>query len=197
MSKGQKRFRQPQLSLENVTNEDIPEVVVGLIDLGVPAAAAADGVHAAITQADGAETEVITGITDPDVPRCVSIVGNQVSCAGDVVIEGKRNGEDVTDTIALNGTTSVLGVVAFDTISKITVPARAASGDTVTVGTSAKLGLPFTLSFFKILAGFADTTEESTAPTIVADDDELEKNVITFNTAPDASKQFRLMLALV
>lgn len=195
--KGLKRFRQPSLNLECVTNDEVQEVVQGLIDLGIPAAAAAAAVHAAITQADGVITEVITGITNPDVARCLSIVGNQVSCAGDVIIEGTRNGAVVTDTIALNGTTTVIGVVAFDSVTKITVPARAASGDTVAVGISAKLGLPFTLTFYQMIAAFADTTEESTDPTIVTDSDELEKNVITFNTAPNAAKQFRLILALV
>src|SRR3972149_3688195 len=89
-----------------------------------PEAASAVAIHAAINLAAGAQN-VATGITNPDVPRTVTIKGNVAGIVGNVVISGTNiNGEEITDTIALNGVTEVEGVKAFKTVTNINLPAR-------------------------------------------------------------------------
>src|SRR6266545_3502154 len=54
---------------------------------------------------------ISTTITNPDVPRTVTIKGNAGGIAGNVVVHGTNvEGAVITDTIALNGATEVEGV---------------------------------------------------------------------------------------
>jgi hypothetical protein len=109
---------------------------------GPCAAAGAATVKAAYTLGAAAVT-VTTGITDPDVYRCLQIQGNAGSIAGNVVISGTNwLGEAISDTIALNAASAVSGVKAFKTVTSIRFPAKTnGSGDTVTVGCIDTLGL--------------------------------------------------------
>ena len=103
-------------------------------------AASATHVHAAIT-GTGAEQEITTAITNPDIPRNISIT-NSANSTGDVKIDGvDAKGNTVSDTIAILTGGIAYGVVAFATVSKITIPAGVANPDTITVGISDKLGL--------------------------------------------------------
>ena len=103
-------------------------------------AASANHVHAAIT-GTGAEQEITTAITNPDAPRNVSITNNANS-TGDVKIDGvDAKGKTVSDTITIVTGGIAYGVVAFATVSKITIPATVANPDTISVGISDKLGL--------------------------------------------------------
>ena len=101
-----------------------------------------DYVHAAIT-GTGAELEVTTDITNPDIPRNISIKTTNInSPSGDVVIEGiNTRGEVDSDTITIIPGDIAYGVKAFATISKIILPAGVTASDTVTVGISDKIGL--------------------------------------------------------
>ena len=109
-------------------------------------AADTDGVHAAIT-GTGAENEVTTAITNPDVPRNVTITTtNNDTPSGDVVITGLVRGVSTTDTITISAGGTASGVKAFDTITKITIPATVSGSDTVTVGIGDILGLPKEIS---------------------------------------------------
>jgi hypothetical protein len=107
-----------------------------------PVIGTATYVHAAYTLGATGAT-VTTGITDPDVPRIATIKGN-ATMSGDVVINGTNiDDEDVSDTIALNNSSEVLGDVAFKTITSIEFCARTnGSGDTCSVGIGNKIGLP-------------------------------------------------------
>lgn len=107
-----------------------------------PALASATGVHAAITLTTSTQT-VTTGITNPGVPRILTIKGSQASQAGNVVITGTNiNDEVITETIALNEANSVDGTKAFKTVTSIALPVRTTAGDTVSIGTGAKIGFP-------------------------------------------------------
>lgn len=84
-------------------------------------AASADGV-AAITLGDEAQ-EIASGITSPSVPRGLSIVSNKANGAGNVVVNGTNYaGEAISETLALNGTSTRNGAKAFRTITSIEVP---------------------------------------------------------------------------
>ncbi len=105
--------------------------------LADPAAAAAASVLAA-TNLGAAAQDVTTGIANPDYPRCLSVVGNVSGIAGDVVATGYNYaGEEITETLALNGVTPRDGAKAFKTVTEITLPAQthtpALQQETITV----------------------------------------------------------------
>ena len=152
-----------------------------------PAATGAATIHAAITLPDSGTLDVTTGITNPDVPRTLTITGNQAGITGNVVIEGTdAAGAAITDTIAANGTNTVEGVRAFKTVTKITVPTKAGPGDAISVGTGKKLGLPHKVYntaclLVKLFDGSADTGT-------LAVNAELSKNLFALNGTPNGAK---------
>lgn len=157
-----------------------------------PAAVSATAVHAAMALT--AQTQQIsTGITNPDVPRTVTVKGNQAGVAGNVVINGTNiEGEAITDTIALNGATEVEGVKAFKTVTRIDLPVEVNAGtDTVSVGYAKKFGLPHivdnaALLLVKLFNGAAD------AGSLAVDADEVEKNLYSLAGTPDGAKKVDL-----
>ena len=153
-----------------------------------PAAKSATAVHAAIAMTAAAKV-VTTAITNPDVPRVVTIKGNASGITGNVVITGTNAaGAAITDTIALNGATEVVGAKAFKTATQIDLPAETHAGtDTVSIGCADIFGLPHIvynalMLLVKIFDGSTD------AGTLAVDADELEKNLYTPAGTPGSSK---------
>ncbi|HEX3018543.1 MAG TPA: hypothetical protein VHP31_11925 [Caproicibacter sp.] len=144
----------------------------------------ATAVHAAVTLTTSAQT-VTTAITNPAAPRNVSATGNASGITGNVVITGTNyNGDTITETIALNGTSTVAGTKAFASITSIALPAKTnTSGDTVSVGIGSALGLPYKLAHNTVLAAFLDNTKETTAPTVTTSAAVLESNTITLSSS--------------
>lgn len=127
---------------------------------------------------------ITTNITDPATPRNLKIVGNAAGIAGNVVIKGTNyNGEAITETLALNGTTVVEGAKAFKTETEIDLPIQTAVGNTVSVGIGEKLGLPYKLSHNTVLVAYLDNAKEGTAPTVTTSATALENNTIDLNSA--------------
>lgn len=157
-------------------------------DAGEPLAADTNGVHAAIALTDALQT-ITTGITNPDVPRCVSITGNASGIAGDVTITG-TNFDDaaISEVIALNGDNTVGGEKAFKTVVSIALPIETHAGtDTVEIGFTDSLGLPDMLTRNSVLWGHIDGTRDGITPSVTFDSNELEKNVVLLDTALDGS----------
>jgi hypothetical protein len=72
-----------------------------------------------------AAQEVEEEFAVPSVPRNLVVTGNVSGITGNVVIDGTNyENEDITETIALNGATPVLGAKAFKTIDTITLPVQ-------------------------------------------------------------------------
>jgi hypothetical protein len=96
-----------------------------------------DFVHTAITLGATAQS-VTTDITNPPIPRCLSITGTKAGATltGNVVITGTgENGEACSVTIALDGNETVFDYwQLFAAVSQIDLPARTAAGDTVKIG---------------------------------------------------------------
>jgi len=132
-------------------------------------AAAANAVHAAIA-GTGASQDIVAGIINPDTPRNISLTTtNNAAPSGDVVIEGvDAQGDATTDTITIVAGGLAYGVVAFSTVTRITIPAGVGGADTVTVGTSDKVGLKnpiySSLDVFKIKKNNADMTIPTVDP---------------------------------
>ncbi len=141
-----------------------------------------------ILAATGLTTEaqsIKEGITNPGIPRNIKIVGNASGIAGNVVIKGTNyNGNSITETIVLNGTTEVEGVKAFKTVTEIDLPIQTnVSGDAVSVGFGEKLGIPYKLSHNTVLAAYLDNAKEATSPTVITSAITLENNTIKLNSA--------------
>ena len=127
-------------------------------------AADADGIHAAIA-GNGAIQNITTAITHPDYARNMSITTtNNDTPSGDVTITGIIRGKEDTEAITISAGAAAYGVKAFDTVTKITLPATVSASDTVTVGFSDKIGLdnPIVLAadVFKKKVGSGDKTSE-------------------------------------
>lgn len=133
-----------------------------------PSAIAAASIVNAKALTASAQTNVTTSITQPDVPRVLSIVGNASGIAGNVVITGlDAAGATITDTIALNGTTTVAGTKAFASVTSVSYPIKTnSSGDTVSVGVTNKLGFPTSLIRNTVEKTFYNNTLEGTPPTV-------------------------------
>jgi hypothetical protein len=152
--------------------------------LGSPAAASATAVHAAITLPTSGTTTVTTAITNPDVPRNVTITGNAAGITGNVVITGtNRIGVTITDTIAANGTATVAGTKAIKTVTSIQVPTRTQASDTISIGTGSVLGLSRKLTENTVLFAFLGGTKEGTAPTVTVSSTAIESNTVALNSS--------------
>lgn len=113
-----------------------------------PDAVSAVAVLAATALTADAEGQDITeGITNPDVPRNVTVKGNAAGITGDVVITGTSIDDAViSETIALDGANEKAGALAFKTVTEIHLPPETNAGtDTVSVGIGGIIGLPHIL----------------------------------------------------
>lgn len=127
-------------------------------------------------------------LTDPDFPRCLQIDSNSSVATGNVLITGTDYADAaLTETIALNGTTNVAGTKAFKTVISVRLPVKVAS-ESVSVGVTDKLGMPYKLSLNTVLATYLAGTLEGTAPTVTVSSTVLASNTIDLNTALDSSK---------
>ena len=153
--------------------------------LGSPALGTTNAVLADTAMANGATTVVTTGITNPAVPRNLTVTGNASTVAGDVVIAGTNNaGEAITETITESGTSTVVGNKAFASVASITLPAYASAGtERIRVGTGAKLGLPVSNSRDAVVAAFLNGVREATRPTVTFSASARESNTVTLNSA--------------
>lgn len=93
----------------------------------------------------GVAQEIVAGITQPDVPRNLTVsCTNNAAPSGNVVIEGvSAKGTPISETFTIVPGGTATGNRAFATISKITIPATVDGGsaDTVSVGIGSKMGL--------------------------------------------------------
>lgn len=135
--------------------------------------------------ADGEETEIEAFAAQPDCPRNLTVTGNDANVSGDVIIEGTNAvGGPITETIALNGSATVVGNKAFATVTLITLPAYdTANTERVRVGVGSKLGLPMALDRNTVLAAFRNGARETTAPTVAVSESAVESNTVTLNSA--------------
>lgn len=154
-----------------------------------PAAASATKILSAHSL-DG--STVTTFAAQPDVPRNVQIVASGATTAN-VTINGLDiRGGSISETLALNGTTAVLGSKAFASITSIVLPTVGAT--TINVGTSVKLGLDRNLLESSVIDSYTDGTRDTTAPTVAASgsmgDSNISSNTISFNTAPNGTHNY-------
>lgn len=159
-----------------------------LAHIQIPAVSATAGSNNAIlaaTALTAATQAIIQNITNPAIPRNIEIVGNASGIVGDATIKGTNfNGDAISETLTLNGTTVVEGAKAFKTITEIDLPIQTHAGtDTVSVGYGEKLGIPYKLAHNTVLMAFLNNVKEATAPTVVTNASNLENNTFKLNSA--------------
>jgi hypothetical protein len=155
-------------------------------------AASDTAVHAAVALTAEAQT-VTTEITSPDVPRAVVAKPTMAgaSLTGDVVITGTDiDDAAITDTLALSNGSTITSVKAFKTVTSIDLPAQVTEGDAVSIGISAKLGSPVLLTEATIYLALVDGARD-TLPVVVVDAADVAKVLVTPNTAPNGSRDFK------
>lgn len=155
----------------------------------------------AATAGATASRAVVDGITQPDVPRALSVTptANSTGSPLSVVIYGVNvEGKPISESfvIAANSTSIVNGVEAFKRVTSIAIPGNTV-GLTITVGTRNVLGLNHRLFYqnttVKVYSATAITTGGYTdftlqaAPTVVTHDTEVERNTIVPATTPNGS----------
>lgn len=119
-----------------------------------------------------------------DVARNLTCVANVSGVTGNVVVAGTNlNGDAITETLALNGTTTVTGNKAFATVTQITFPTRTHSNDTVSVGVGSKLGLHHKQTNDTVFRTHYNNVIEGTAPTVAFSATALESNTVTLNSS--------------
>ena len=144
---------------------------------------------------------VSSGIGTLDYPRNLTVTSNGTTAdvaACVITITGTDyNNDTITEdfTFSANEAATKTGTYAFRTVTSIAFPASCEDspfGATWSVGSGEKLGIS------RCMATAADWSiassggvKEGTAPTVVADTDEIEKNTIDFNTAYDGSADFK------
>jgi len=169
-------------TIKSNAGRHVPTVDMGFLAHKVltnVAAADADYVHGAILLPASGTTVVTTAITNPDVPRNLTIVGNEADIVGTVTIVGTdMNNDALSEDIALNGVTPVLGTKAFKTVTSITV------------GIGDKIGLNHTLPFDTGLAVFTDAVLEDPKPPITASATVLAANLIDLDGLTTGTADF-------
>lgn len=180
----------------------VPTTQVVQVDLGAPAAGAANSV--ATSQSVGAGATFTLngslasgGVATFDVPRNVVAAWTTTSV---LTVRGTdAYGRSITESSASG--TSFAGKKAFKTITSVT---SSASITLATVGTGNVLGLPYCLAGkFDILAGYADTTQEAATSTVVARDTTTAtattgdvRGTYAPATTPNGSVRFRVWMKI-
>jgi len=145
-------------------NDSVVSTNVQVIHFQDLKAASATHIHAAIT-GTGASQDITTDITNPDVPRVVSITAtNNSTPTGIVTITGLVRGVSTTDAITIVASGTATGVKPFDTITNINIPSGVSADDSVSVGIGDILGLPkeinLTTDVYKKKVNNEDKTSE-------------------------------------
>lgn len=139
-----------------------------------PAAAAANNIAAAQAIAGAVDalingTLAAGGVATLDVPRSLQMVSaNAGDTTQTVTVRGTDTvGRAVTETRTLNGTTIVNFLKAFKTVTRISVSATLAGN--LTVGTSARLGLPCRIRVGDVVALKANDAVPEAGTIVVGD----------------------------
>lgn len=153
---------------------------------GSPAVGTATAVLAATASA--AASIVTTGITKPDVPRCLTATPGGTTAnvlAVSVIINGTDiNGTVISETLpafTAGAATAVTSLRAFKAVTSVVLPIVGAA-TTVAIGTSAQLGMPVPLSRNRIFNAYFGGVKEATPPTLVTNTN-VAQTVVTLNSA--------------
>lgn len=151
-------------------------------------------------------TTVTAGLSDPDVPRALSVTPG--GTAGDILdshvtvhgtnVEGKVISEQFNTA---NGSTTVInGNKAFRTVTSVVIGQMGSTGATFSVGTTNKLGVNHrlytnntTVKVYSRTTPYGALTLQA-APVVVTSDT-IERNLVTPATTPDNTTAYIIAYA--
>lgn len=160
----------------------------------IPILADTDRLKAATATSSSVVTNITTFLAQPDVARNITLLPGGTTAdvaAGSYVITGTNiRGEVITDTItiAANASTLQSGTKAFKTVTNVLLPIQDGAAATFEVGVGDVLGLDHCMIGNEVLAATLNGVYETTRPTVVADNDEVEKNTVDINGTLDGAK---------
>lgn len=142
-----------------------------------PAAVSGSAIISAYALSGSAMAVAGSAIHQPDVARALSVVGSGSAVSGSAVITGKDvSWNDISETLAMNGVSTVQGTKAFRRVDGVMTPAG--SGLTFSVGVTKKIGLPFSTSASALcLAHLFDGATDAGALSL--DDSDVALNTYT------------------
>lgn len=168
-----------------------------------PAAAGASNVlSSSVGNTSGAAATVTTFVAQPDVPRTLVLVANQnfndvAACT--VTVTGTNFFDRIITqlfTFVANDSRSQTSGKAFKTVTSVAFPASCEDspyGATWSLGFGEALGIKRCMGANgDFLHSTLNGAKEATAPTIVSDSDEVEKNIVDFNGTMNGSNDFNL-----
>ncbi len=164
-----------------------------------PATAATTLVHAAITGSATVTTTVTTGITDPDVPRNLTVTAGGTAAdisAADVVITGTNiEGKTITETfdITVNTAGTIVGTKAFRTVTSILVPVQDGAAATFAIGVGDLIGLNHrttSSTVFRVLTNIAGVLAIEAASADANSTSNIEDNTFTPTTTADGATSY-------
>lgn len=157
-----------------------------MIDLGAPAAAGANAIHAAVA-ATVAAGDITTGFTNPDVPRNMSLVFALNWDGGNIIATGTDQYDNpITETFTGASNVTRTGTKIFKTVTKLTKTATGVQAVNVTIGTGVKLGI--VANFTGTGIEFADGVAEAAS----AWDATLD--AVTATTAPNGTHTYKVIV---
>jgi hypothetical protein len=181
----------------NANNVSIYNVETGHLVIPALDALVSDPVGVlAATALTGIAQTITSGITSPVYPKNISITGNLSGITGNVVIHGTNfKDEAISETVALNGTASVLGNSAFKTVTSVVLPVKVHTGgkqtETLQVTHACTSGGNITMHVTSTALGIASPKDVVVA---VATSDTVNqvaaKIVVALNLDADVSAHF-------
>jgi hypothetical protein len=155
-------------AVTSTLNAGLVQMTAVALDLGSPIAGAAASISAAQAVAAAGNLTIAGalasgGVAYMDVPRTVQFVStNAGDTAQTATITGADEyGQNVTETVTLNGTTVVTSKKALATISKIAI--SAATVGNISAGASNTLGLP--IAVYKAAVQLVKESQDGAVPT--------------------------------
>jgi hypothetical protein len=133
-----------------------------LFSIEDPAATGTDDIHALY---DSVELSTTEGFTNPDVPRNLVVVKSASWDGGTVTLHGTNQFDEViTELFPAEVAGTETGVKIFKTVTQLDHSVALAGGAGVSVGSGAKLGLPY-----KVVGTDGVLFEDGTAAPVVVD----------------------------
>lgn len=202
MTIGDRTYRYSRDGFGTIRYRDLLSISKGYTETRKKVAAGSAASVLAATATVAAGTTITTGITNPDVPRALSITTGGTTAniaAGNVVITGTNvEGKTITEsfTMADNLNGSVNGTKAFKTVTSVVFPAADGTSATISVGTQNVLGVnhrlvPGKTSIVVIQDGDINGSEATLQAAVsgsTIDAEEIENNTVTPATTPDGTK---------
>ena len=198
---GDRTYRWNRHTFGTIHHKNLYDHSFGYTETRKKVAGASDTAVLGATATTVAAQTITTGFTNPDVPRALKVKpgGTASSIAAGTVevfgtnVEGKAISEEFV--IAGDASTATEGTKAFKTVTRVEISPQDGTAGTYSIGYTNKLGLFHRLysgqTTVKVYSSTAVTTRIpptlQAAPTVVADEVDVEFNLVTPATTPDGT----------